>query len=136
MYLAVADDRLILQGTVLTMDAMHPVAGALGIRDGQIAAVGSVQDVSGVVGDEAEMVGFDGAVLPGFIDAHHHLAAFDARAPDLHLAPGSSIADVLALVERAAARDGDHWLRLQGYDPAKLWRPDFLAESVRERAYR
>src|SRR5437588_7433927 len=39
-------------------------------------------------------------------------AAFDVRAPDLHLAPGSSIAVVLALVERAAARDGDHWLRL------------------------
>jgi len=44
------------------MDAMHPVAGAPGIRDGQIAAVGSVQDVRGVLGDEAEMVGFDGAV--------------------------------------------------------------------------
>ena len=73
-----------------------------------------MQAVRGVLGDEAEMVGIRRRRLPGFIDAHHHycLAGFDARAPDLHLAPGSSIADVLALVERAAARDGDHWLRL------------------------
>ena len=119
----VASVGLILQGTVMTMDPALPFGEAVGIRDGRIAAVGAVEEVRAALGDEVEVVRLDGTVLPGFIDAHHHycLAAFDAGAPALHLPPGSSIAEVLALVERAsAAPDGGRWLRLQGYNPAKL----------------
>ena len=106
------------------MDPARPEAEAVGIRDGLIEAVGRAEEVRAALGAGAEVVELAGrAILPGFIDAHHHycLAALDARTPDLHLRPGSSIADVLALVERAAAggRAGE-WLRLQGYDPDRL----------------
>ena len=96
----------------------------MGVRDGLIAAVGSADEVRAALGEGAELVELDrGVILPAFIDAHHHycLAALDARAPDLHLQPGSSISDVLGLVERAvAASEPGGWVRLRGYDPVKL----------------
>ena len=104
------------------MDPAQPRAGALAIRDGKIAAVGDEGEARASAGDGAQVVDVDGGcVLPAFIDAHHHfcLAAFDRRVPRLELPPGSSIQDVLAAVERHA-RDGEGWLRLQGYDATKL----------------
>jgi predicted amidohydrolase YtcJ len=111
-------------GAVLTMARPGERAEAVGIAaDGNIAAVGSRAEVRAALGAgaaERDLAG--GAALPGFIDAHHHycMAAFDRRMPDLHLPPGSSIDDLLALVERAAALQPGRWVRAQGYDPAKL----------------
>jgi predicted amidohydrolase YtcJ len=117
----VSAQGLVLRGVAITMDPRRPEVEAVGIRGGLIEAVGSAEEVRATAGEGAEVVELDGAVLPAFIDAHHHysLAAFDAGTPDLHLPPGSSIADVLGLVEQAVG-GGDGWLRLQGYDPAKL----------------
>ena len=113
---------MILTGRVITMDPGRPEAEAVGVRDGRIEAVGSADEVAAAMGGGEHVELGDAAVLPAFIDAHHHfcLAAFDRRTPDLHLPPGSSIDDVLRLVEQAAGEGGDGWVRLQGYDPAKL----------------
>jgi predicted amidohydrolase YtcJ len=110
-------------GVVRTMDPTRPTAAAVAVSAGRILAVGSREEVLARVGERAPVVHLDGALLPGFIDAHHHfcLAAFDRRAVDLHLPPGASIADLQARV--AMQRDrapGSGWLRLQGYDPLKL----------------
>src|SRR2546427_11601949 len=94
----VASVRLILQGTVMTMDPALPFGEAVGIRDGRIAAVGAGGEVRAALGDEVEVVRLDGAVLPGFIDAHHPycLAPFDAGGPALHPPARSSLCDLLA----------------------------------------
>jgi predicted amidohydrolase YtcJ len=105
------------------MDPAMPRAEAVGVVDGRIAAVGSADEVAAALSEGAERVELDGlCLLPGFIDAHHHycLAAFDRRTPDLHLPPGSSMDDLLARVETAAQERESGWVRLQGYDPAKL----------------
>lgn len=115
--------------TVLAPDAVHtmddnrPTAEAVAVSAGRIVGVGSRQEVLARVGENAPIVNLDGVLLPGFIDAHHHfcLAAFDRRAVDLHLPPGSSIADLQARVAMQLERTpGAGWLRLQGYDPLKL----------------
>jgi len=108
---------------VRTMDPARPTAAAVAVSAGRIVAVGSRDEVRAQVGEHAPVVHLEGALLPGFIDAHHHfcVAALDRRAVDLHLPPGASIADLQARV--AAQRDrapGSGWLRLQGYDPLKL----------------
>jgi predicted amidohydrolase YtcJ len=114
----------VLRGTTaITMDSRRPEVEAVGIRGELIAAVGSADEVRAALGDGTQVVELGGAMLPAFIDAHHHYsgAALDAGAPDLHLRPGSSVADVLALVERAVGERGEQgWLVMQGYDPAKL----------------
>jgi predicted amidohydrolase YtcJ len=120
----VAEPLIFIGGTVLTMAREPAVAEAVGIgADGRIAAVGAEADVRAALAAPPATVDLDGgALLPGFIDAHHHysIAAFDRRMPDLHLPPGSPIEDLLALVEQAAAAQHGRWVRAQGYDPSKL----------------
>lgn len=112
-------------GPVVTCDESMPLAEAVLVADGRIAAVGTedqVRQAAHAIG--ATEMNLDGAtLLPGFIDAHHHFlfAALDRRSPDLHLPAGASIDDVLALVEQhVAVAPGAGWVRLFGYSPAEL----------------
>ena len=69
-----SEDVLVFHGgSVITMDNDMPVAEAVLIRDGLIVAVGSEEEISNLVGDEAEIIDLQGrTLLPGFIDAHSH----------------------------------------------------------------
>jgi predicted amidohydrolase YtcJ len=114
---------LITAGTIITMDPRRPRAEAVALKGETIAAVGSEDEVRKAAGDLASRIDLgDRALLPGFIDAHHHycLAALDRRTPDLHLPPGSSMRDLLAGVGRAVAEQPTGWVRIQGYDPLRL----------------
>jgi predicted amidohydrolase YtcJ len=117
-------ETILTASTVLTIDPRRPRAEAIALRGDAIAAVGSVEEVRRELGAEAQEVDLGGrALLPGFIDAHHHycMAAFDRGTPDLHLRPGSSIEDLLACMREAAQeRPEGGWVRAQGYDPRKL----------------
>ena len=68
------NETLYYNGTVLTME--EPLyAGALLVRDGRIAAVGSERELSALC-PEAGRVDLKGrTLLPAFIDAHSHLTA-------------------------------------------------------------
>ncbi|GFG53754.1 hypothetical protein CQY20_23140 [Mycolicibacterium agri] len=106
------------------MEPHQPRAGAVGIRDGVIESVGTVEHVRSAMGQHVPVDDLgSAAILPGFIDAHHHfsLAVFDAGVPGLHLPPGSRVGDLLKLVNRAVSdHDGHGWIRMRGYDPALL----------------
>src|SRR4249920_2858945 len=66
-------DLVLYNGRVLTQGA-QPVAGAVGIRDGRIAAVGRVEDVMHAAGATAGRVDLAGRTLvPGLNDAHAHI---------------------------------------------------------------
>ena len=113
----------VLEGEVVTMDAASPRAEAVGVRDGRIVALGTAAEVRGALGGPASVVALDGgAVLPGFIDAHHHycFAAFDRRTPDLHHEPDTPLDALLSQVREAARGESTGWVRFQGYDPSKL----------------
>jgi predicted amidohydrolase YtcJ len=112
-------------GTIVTCDDTAPTAEAVLVTGGQIAAVGTDEEVrSRARGIGAQEVNLDGrALLPGFIDAHHHFlfAALDRRSTDLRLPAGASVDDVLGLVEQFAAHaPGSGWVRLFGYSPTTL----------------
>lgn len=67
-------DILIQNGLVVTVDQQQPVIedGAVAINEGRIVAVGPTAEVAGQY--QAKKV-FDArrkAVMPGFVDAHHH----------------------------------------------------------------
>ena len=76
-------DRILINGTVYTMDNEKSKAEAVAIRDNIITAVGSNEEILKLRTDETEILDMDGAmVLPGFIDAHCHpsMAAFFKKA--------------------------------------------------------
>ncbi|AMW14318.1 amidohydrolase [Streptomyces qaidamensis] len=105
----------------LTMDPDHPVAHDLGIWQGRI--VGLDEAVTSL--PAREVVDLHGAtVLPGFIDAHVHLAWTGFKQNTPSIAGLTRVDDVLAVVSEAVARTrapGD-WVSIAGYDQRALGR--------------
>ena len=76
-------DRILINGTVYTMDNEKSKAEAVAIRDNIITAVGSNEEILKLKTAGTEITDMKGAmVLPGFIDAHCHpsMAAFFKKA--------------------------------------------------------
>lgn len=67
--------RIYHGGNIITMDDSNPQVEAVAVRAGRIVAVGDEEIVRAAVGNTAEDVDLAGATLvPGFIDAHGHIA--------------------------------------------------------------
>ena len=114
----------------LTMDPDHPVAHDLGIWQGRIAGL----DEAVTSLPAREVVDLQGAtVLPGFIDAHVHLAWTGFKQNTPSIAGHARVDDVLAVVAEAVARTrapGD-WVSIAGYDQRALGRHLTAAELDR-----
>ena len=66
-------DIVLTGGTVYTVDAARPRAGAIAARAGRIVAVGNERDIKGHIGPRTRVVDLTGRmVVPGFQDAHVH----------------------------------------------------------------
>ncbi len=117
-------DVEILAGAVVrTMDPQRRVAQAVGTRAGRIAAVGSLTEVRDAMGEGAHVNDLGGGVLlPGFIDAHHHLAyaALDYGGVSLRLPAGSGIEDLLGEIREGVAAKPPGWVYLCGYEASDL----------------
>lgn len=114
----------------LTMDPDHPVAHDLGIWRGRIAGL----DEAVTSLPAREVIDLQGAtVLPGFVDAHVHLAWTGFKETTASIAGRTRIDDVLAAVDAAAAREGapGSWLSIAGYDQRPLGRHLTAAELDR-----
>jgi predicted amidohydrolase YtcJ len=113
-------DLALVNANVLTMDAGRPRASTVLITAGRIEAVaGSSAEVSA-----DRIVDLRGTtVLPGFHDAHNHMAWFGMSLTEVDLrSPGIGSLDELysAVALRASsAADGD-WIVGAGYDQNKL----------------
>src|SRR5215469_6077950 len=82
---AVADDvarlpdAIFVNGDIYTQ-AKPARAQALAVRDGRIAAIGSNEDIQKLKGSQTQVIDLGGHfVMPGFNDAHSHLAAAGMR---------------------------------------------------------
>jgi hypothetical protein len=85
--------------------------------------VGSLAEVRGAMGEGARVNDLGGgALLPGFIDAHHHLAyaALDYGGVSLRLGAGSGIEDLLGAIRDAVAAKPPGWVYLCGYEAGDL----------------
>jgi predicted amidohydrolase YtcJ len=114
----------------LTMDPDHPVAHDLGIWRGRIVGL----DEAATALPAREVVDLRGAtVLPGFIDAHVHLAWTGLKQNTPSIAGRTRVDDVLAVVEEAVTRTGSPgaWVSIAGYDQRVLGRHLTAAELDR-----
>jgi predicted amidohydrolase YtcJ len=113
---------VLLNGRVFTARAGEPpFTGGVAIAGERIVAVGGDHAArAGAPPDSRHIDVGDRSILPGFVDAHHHLAftgaelaAVDARYPGV-----ASIADLVAKVAEAAERTPDgQWIRAVGMNP-------------------
>jgi predicted amidohydrolase YtcJ len=115
---------LLLNGAIHTMDPGGPRAAALAVDrgSGRILAVGDDADIRTLAGPLTETLDLGGrTVLPGFIDAHTHLAGYVQSRLDVELrgvASEDAAAERVRL--RAEQRPQGTWIMGQSWD-ANLW---------------
>ncbi|MEI5522298.1 amidohydrolase [Streptomyces brasiliscabiei] len=122
---------------VVTMDPDRPAAREIGIWRGRI--VGLDEDVAGLAAHRTLDLG-GATVLPGFIDAHVHLAWAGLKAKAPSVAPSRGADDVLRVVADAVAQaPAGGWVDFGGYDQRTLDRPltaaDLDAVSAGRKVY-
>ncbi|MGY1640531.1 amidohydrolase [Geodermatophilus sp. SYSU D00703] len=107
-------DLLLRDVRVITVDDDRPTAAAVGVLGGRI--VGLDEEVEGLPA-RAVVEGDGAVVVPGFGDAHNHMAWFGQSLGEIDL----SGARTLAAIEEAVTRDAAHlpadgWVVGSGYD--------------------
>jgi hypothetical protein len=112
-------DLLFVNGNVLTMDPARPRASAVAVAGGRILAL--PDDPSSV--RAAQVVDLRGTtLLPGFHDAHNHMAWFGMSLAEIDLrSPGVGSLDALyaAVARRAETTGPGEWVVGSGYDQNK-----------------
>ena len=107
-------------GRILTSDPARPSAAAVAVCDGRIVTVGEEAAMQPQVEAGAMIIDLGGrTMVPGFIDAHNHMActAETFFAVDASPRSVSSIADLVAEINRAAQRIAPGaWIRGFGMD--------------------
>jgi len=111
-------------GRVHTVNARNDIVEAVAVGSGRILAVGSTADIRALAGPGTREVELKGrSLLPGFIDAHCHLAGLGMAMVSIDCkAPGMQSIEALqkAVHERAATQPAGTWIRGRGYDQTRL----------------
>lgn len=113
---------ILANATIITADADFSLAQALAFRDGKIIAVGTLEHVTAMAGDGAQITDAGGrTILPGFIEPHMHffpIAIFQRLAN----VGAFECEDADAVIERvgalaAKAKSGE-WIVARQFDPS------------------
>ena len=113
-------DLLLVNANVLTMDPARPRARSIAVAGDRILAV-DPDPASLRAREVADLAG--ATVLPGFHDAHNHMAWFGLTLGEADLRPAvvSTLAELYAAVTaQAAATPEGEWVIGAGYDQNKL----------------
>lgn len=127
-----AAERVLINGTILTIDANDSIAEAVAIADGKIVAVGSNDQIKRRIGATTDVIDLHGrTATPGLIDSHVHFSEADALYTiDLSDPSIRSIADVLARVrDRVATLKPGDWVRGRGWDEGKFAERRYLTAA-------
>ena len=113
-------EYLFENGPILTMEDRMPIAQALLVREGRIAAVGKREAVAGQASGETKRVDLAGRTLmPAFLDPHSHFFAVANGFLQVSLAGCASWAEMAERIRdyiRVNHVPAGEWVRAQGYD--------------------
>ncbi|WP_028923010.1 amidohydrolase [Pseudonocardia acaciae] len=99
---------LLVTAPIITMDPRMPLASAMLVRDGRIAAIG---DRAADSGRGVRRISLPGAtVVPGLIDSHNHMLWVGMQDRLLSLAGCRSIAEIQRRIRDHADRHPDGWI--------------------------
>ena len=153
-----APDLILLNGNIRTLDFQKPQARAIGIRGGQIIAVGENDEIAALAGQKTERVELNGRLaIPGLMDSHFHFYDWAMGRQQLDLARVNSLDELLDQVAQTAGQlPQEKWILGQGWNesewpehtmprrdhldgvalshPVALWRCDLHLVSVNSRA--
>ncbi|WP_227374537.1 amidohydrolase [Haladaptatus halobius] len=107
-------DLILTNAEVHSLADPDETAEAVAVRDGKVVRVDSAYEVDFLEGVETEVVDLDGRVLlPGFVDAHTHMATVGSYLVNADLSDADSPADC---VELLAELDDREWILGYGFD--------------------
>ena len=113
-----------INAKVVTMDDSREAVEAVGMSGGKITWLGTADEAKRRLAGIVRTIDCGGhTLLPGFIDAHLHLAAYASSlvAVDCTPAAVSSISDIKrAVAQEAAKTTTGSWIRGHGYDEFHL----------------
>lgn len=124
-----APELIVLNPNIITMDERVPSASGMAVSSGRITAIGGRDEVLALAADETVVREVkDGAVVPGFVDAHNHpLQAGITDLFELSISPEASVPEICAAVSTATLRSGPgSWVLGSG------WGTSLLVELERE----
>ena len=114
----------LVNANVLTMQRDRPKAEAVAVAGDRIVSVGSNSDIRRLSSVHTRIVDCHGlTLLPGFNDAHCHLAGLAQRLQDLDCSPhrAPSMPALLGLVRQwSESRPAGSWVRGHGYDDLQM----------------
>ncbi|MCI2417442.1 amidohydrolase [Saccharopolyspora sp. K220] len=119
-------DLRLVNAKFVTMDAARPIARQLGIWRGRVVGL---DDAVAALPAREEIDLRGATVLPGFIDAHVHLAWAGLGARSARVTPSAGVDAVLAVIREAAEQSPPgEWVDVVGYDQRPLGRHLTAAE--------
>lgn len=119
LHMTAAADRILTNAEVHTLAGDTYPEGAVAVRDGRIVRVGRAHEVDFLAGVETDVIDCeDGALLPGFVDAHTHMDVVGRRTVEADLAAVDSAAEAVDALA-AHADDTGGWVLGFGYDESE-----------------
>jgi predicted amidohydrolase YtcJ len=126
---AQAPDVIFFHGNILTGSRLKagdsdPVPGrvaALAVRNGSIVAVGTDKDMLALKGPHTSTIDLNGAfAMPGFNDAHTHMASAGQQRLSVDLDGTKSLAEMLSRIQTySTAQAPGQWVLGGGWDQTK-----------------
>jgi predicted amidohydrolase YtcJ len=110
-------DFVLVNGTILTVDARFSTHEALAVRGATIVAVGRSADIRQLAGSRTRVIDLQGrTVVPGLIDSHMHaIRAGQTFATEVNWAGTRSLTEAVARIRDAArSRPPGSWLVVAG----------------------
>jgi hypothetical protein len=117
-------DLILVNGKVMTIDALGSVAQAVAVKDGRIVKVGSNDEILILASESAQVINLKGRLLlPGFIDSHEHCIRRGLQSDWVNCAspPMNNIGDMVeALAAKATEKPEGEWVIGSWFDDSKL----------------
>ena len=104
-------DKIFTNAYVWTVDAEHPEAEAIAVRDGIILAVTTAERIEAYVGPDTRVIDAQGRlILPGFIDNHTHFTNGGFQLQSIDLRHAQTEEEFARLVAEWAERNPGRWI--------------------------
>ncbi len=114
-------DLVLMHGKLATLEAKHPTAQALAVKDGHILAVGNDADIQPYIGKATQVIDLKGGLaVPGFIEGHGHFLELGESLLQLDLTKAKDWDEIVAIVGTAVkqAKPGQ-WILGRGWHQEK-----------------
>ena len=114
-------DLVLLDGDIATVDSNYGIVSAMAIKDYEILAVGSDDEVRQLINDETKIIELNGRfVMPGFIEGHGHFMSLGRSKQILDLNEVNNWGEIVTKVAIAVdkAKPGE-WIFGRGWHQDK-----------------